>query len=86
MAALTAANMVPVFRNGLSDQVVLYAVRDVTTGDTYTMPEFSIAKQAVILGTTVAGTESCAISGNTVTIPSGLSGDAGYMLVWGASS
>lgn len=86
MAELTDVNVVPVFRNGLSDQVVLYALRDVTSADTYTLPEFSSAKQAVVMGTTVAGVEVASIQGNQVTIPAGLSGDAGYMLVWGASA
>lgn len=86
MAALTSQNVVQVFSNGLSDRIVLYALRDITSGDTYTMPEFTAAKQAVAMGTTVAGVETCSISGTTVTMPAGLSADAGYLLVWGASA
>jgi hypothetical protein len=87
MAELTTNHYVMVWSNGMSDKCALFALRNVTTGDTADLSaDFSVAKQAVILGTTVAGTESVPVSGNIATIPTGLSSDAGYLLVWGASA
>ena len=88
MAVLSTTNVVRVFENGLSDRMVLYALRKVTTGDTFdTAPDFLVARQAIAVGTTVVGQSAVVISANTVvTMPAGLTNDAGYMLVWGVSS
>lgn len=87
MAALTTSHYVQVWANGASDKAALYALRNVTTGDTCDLgADFSILKQATILGTTVAGTETVTVSGTVATIPGGLASDAAYLLVWGASA
>lgn len=85
MAALTVGQQfVKVWEDGLSDKTVLYALRNVTTADTANCAsEFSALKRAVILGTTVAGAAAATVSGTTATMPTGLAGDAGFMLAWG---
>jgi hypothetical protein len=90
MVALGTANVVKVFADGDSDQVALYAMRNVTTGDTINvgpggLADFLGVKQAVVLGTTVAGIANPGIAGTALTIPAGMAGDAAYMLVWGPS-
>ncbi len=75
MAVLTQVNCLRVWADGLSDRVALYALRKVTTADTIDLAaDFLITKQAIMIGTTV------------VTMPAGLSNDAAYLLVWGASA
>jgi hypothetical protein len=90
MATLGQTNVAKVFADGDSDQVALYALRNVTTGDTINtgpggLGDFLGVKQAVVLGTTVAGIANPTIAGTTLTMPAGLAADAGYMLVWGPS-
>lgn len=86
MAVLTSNQVVKVWDNGPSDRVVLYALRNVTTGDTADLvDQFTLLKRAVLLGTTVAGATSAAVAGTVVTIPSGVAGDAGYLLAWGCA-
>lgn len=78
---------VKVWEDGLSDKVVLYALRNVTALDTANLVnDFSAVKRAVILGTTVAGAAAATTSGTTVTLPVGLLGDAGYLLAWGCAA
>lgn len=88
MAVLTNANCVELFRDGRSDTTVLYALRNVTTGDTFDCAsQLSGVKRAVILGTTVAGSEAVStITGTVITIPAGISSDAGWMLAYGPSA
>ena len=87
MAALTPNHYALVWSNGMSDRAALYALRNVTTGDTADLAaEFSIVKQSTIMGTTVAGTETVTVSGTVATIPAGLASDAAYLLAWGASA
>jgi len=91
VAVLGQTNVFKVFADGDSDQVALYAIRNITTGDTVNLGpgglnDFLGIKQAVVLGTTVAGIANPGIAGTTLTVPAGLSGDAGYMLVWGPSA
>lgn len=87
MAELTPDHYVQVWSNGLSDKAALYALRNVTSGDTANLAaDFSVVKQGTILGTTVAGTETVSVDGTVATIPAGLNADAAYLLVWGASA
>jgi hypothetical protein len=87
MAVLTGTNVVPVYRDGVSDRIVLYALRKVTTGDTFDLaPDFSVPKQAIMLGTTVNGSATSSVSGTVVTMPAGLANDAAMLLVWGVSA
>lgn len=87
MAALTAQQCSLVYYNGAADKVCLYALRNVTTGDTFNMSsDLQVALQAVVLGVTVQGSEAASVSGSTVTIPAGLAAAAGWLLVWGVSA
>jgi hypothetical protein len=86
MAVLTSNQVVKVWADGPSDRVVLYALRNVTTGDTAELAnEFTLLKRAVLLGTTVSGAASAVVSGTVATMPSGLAGDAAYLLAWGCA-
>jgi len=87
MAALTSQQVMRVWSDGPSDRAALYALRKVTTADTFdASADFLIVKQAVALGTTVSGIAACVVSGTTITMPAGLVSDAGYLLVWGPSA
>lgn len=85
MTILThGAEVVQVWTDGLSDFVGLYVLRGVTTGDTIDMTiHFRSVKRAVLLGVTVAGTVAASNVANVITIPSGVSNDAAYLLVYG---
>jgi hypothetical protein len=81
MAALTAAQVLQVWAEGRSDRAALYALRNVTAGDTADLSaDFSVVKQAIMLGTTVNGAGVATASGTAVTMPAGLSKDAAYLL------
>ena len=63
MAALTPNHYVLVWSNGMSDKVALYTLRNVTTGDTTDLDsEFSVVKQAIMLGTTVNGSSTASVA------------------------
>jgi len=87
MAVLTGINCLMVWADGLSDRAALFALRKVTTSDTIDLAgTFLIVKQAIMIGTTVNGSATASVSGTVVTMPAGLSNDAAYLLVWGASA
>lgn len=87
MAALTPNRFQLQWSNGASDLAALYALRDVTTGDTCDLAQnFLALKQAVMIGTTVNGSSTCTVSGTVVTMPAGLASDAAYLLAWGDSA
>jgi len=87
MAALTQGHVVRVWENGMSDRVCLYALRNVTTGDTADLGgDLSVVKQAIMIGCTVNGSATAQVSGTVVTMPAGLSQDAAYLLAWGVSA
>jgi hypothetical protein len=89
MAVIGAGQITVVWSDNAADRAVLYKVSKVTAGDTVDIgptgvsADFQLVKQAAFLATTIAGTASCSVSGTVVTMPAGLSNDAGYMLVWG---
>lgn len=86
MAALTNEQFPVLFHDGRSARVALYALLNVSTGDTADLSAlFSSVKRAVILGTTLQGAALVStIAGTTVTIPSG-SNDAGVLLAYGVA-
>jgi malate/lactate dehydrogenase len=88
VAVLTSSQIIRVYSDGTADRLCLYAMRDVTTGDTRDLSaDFTVLKQAIVLGTTTQMAFTAAISGSTViTIPAGLSQDAGWLMAWGASA
>jgi hypothetical protein len=84
MATLTQVQVCLQYSNGEADRVALYALRKVSTGDTYDLAtEFSSPRQAIVIGTTAQMAFTAAIAGSVITIPAGLSSDAGWLLVWG---
>lgn len=87
MAVLAAAQVKQLFVDGDADRIVLYAVRNVTTADTFDVSvDFSRAIRAMAVGATVAGATAVTVSGTVVTIPSGLAGDAAWILVYGCAA
>jgi hypothetical protein len=87
MALLPPERRFRVFSDGLADRVCLYAMRNVSATDTVDLSEdFSVVKRAVFLGTTVAGAASAGVSGTIVTVPTGATNDAAWLLAWGASA
>jgi hypothetical protein len=86
MAALTTDRYPLMWQDGQSDRVALYALRDITTGDTLDLAEqFTILKRGSLVGTTIAATASASISGTVLTIPSGVNRDGAYALVYGVA-
>jgi hypothetical protein len=89
---MTAAQIRRVFSNDAPDRTALYEIFKVSAGDTVDLgpsgvtTDYQLVKQAAVLATTVAGTASCSVSGTVITMPAGLSNDAGYLLVWGDSN
>jgi hypothetical protein len=86
MAALTNAQFPLLYQDGRSARVALYALLDVSTGDTADLSAmFFEVKRAVILGTTLQGAALVStISGTIVTIPAGTN-DAGVLLAYGVA-
>lgn len=86
MAALVHQQYPLQWSDGQADRCALYALRNVTTGDTADLSEqFTVLKRAIILGTTVAGQAAATVNGTTATMPSGLANDAGYLLAFGCA-
>jgi hypothetical protein len=93
--ALIAAGVgaVPVFQMGAADRVILVGLRGVTTGDTLDLGATGLdlllfINRAVIISVTsfveIAATWNS--PGTVVTMPGGLSNDAGYLLAWGSGA
>lgn len=88
MATITGKQVRRLFQDGTAAQLALYAVRDVTTGDTLDLGpsgtgDFLAVKQGAMIGSTTAGSATATASGTVITMPSGLAGDAIYLLAWG---
>jgi hypothetical protein len=89
MAVLTSANVVPVLLRGDADLIALYALRDVTTGDTIdlttlgTSPNFQVIQRGTVLGVSAFVEIAATFTGTVVTMPAGLNKDSGYLTVWG---
>jgi hypothetical protein len=86
MAVLTSSNCTMVYTDGKADKVALFALSKVTTGDTIdvaTISSFLSVNRGVVLGVSSFVEIAATFSGTVVTMPSGLSSDSGYLLVWG---
>ena len=89
MAVINAGQIARVWSDDAADRTALYRISKVTAGDTVDLgpggvaTDFQLVKQAAVLATTIAGTATAAVSGTVVTMPAGLSADAGYLLAWG---
>lgn len=87
MVALDPTRYPLMWQNGESERTALYALRDVTTGDTVDLAQqFTILKRGALVGTTVAGSVTASVSGTTVTIPAGVNRDGAYVLVFGVAA
>ncbi len=89
MAALTSDQIRRVFSDDGPRRWCLFALLNVTTGDTVDMSALNYYRkvnQAMIMGCTVTGTVTATPSGASITIPAGLAGDSGYLLVDGIPS
>lgn len=88
MASLTAANVIPQYTTGGADLLGLYALRNVTAGDTIDIatlgqPVFQQIKRGVVLGVSDFVEIAATFTGTTVTMPSGLANSSAYLLIWG---
>jgi hypothetical protein len=91
--ALIAAGVgaIPVFQAGTADRIVLVGLRNVTTGDTLDLGATGLdllgfINRAVIISVTsfVEIAANWNTPGTVVTMPTGLTNDAGYLLAWGS--
>lgn len=86
MAILTGVNVAAVYTAGQADLIRLYALRNVSTGDTIdlsTITDILIVKAGVVLGVSDFVEIAATFTGTVVTMPSGLSHSSGYLLVLG---
>ncbi len=86
MATLTNVNVTLVYTAGAADKVALFALSKVTTGDTIDVAgisSFLSVNRGVVLGVSAFVEIAATFTGTVVTMPSGLSSDSGYLLVWG---
>jgi flagella basal body P-ring formation protein FlgA len=86
MATLTNLNVHSVYAAGEADLVNLFALRNVTTGDTIdlaTLSNFQVVKAGVVLGVSDFAEIAATFTGTVVTMPSGLSHSSGFLLVLG---
>lgn len=88
MAALVHGQYPLQWQDGQAERAALYALRNVTTGDTFDVAEqFTNVKRAFVMGATVAGQAAVVtITGTVITLPTGLTNDAGWALVFGCAS
>jgi hypothetical protein len=88
MAVLTAFNVNPIYvSSGGADVLALFALHKVNTGDTIDLSIVSpllIVKSGVVLGVSAFVEIAATFTGTVVTLPSGLTNDSGYLLVWGS--
>jgi hypothetical protein len=86
MAVLTAANCTLVYSAGAADKVALFALSKVSAGDTVDVAPLSnllLVQRGVVLGISDFVEIAATFTGTVVTMPSGLSSDSAYLLVWG---
>jgi hypothetical protein len=92
MAVLDPAkNASVVYRDGHADSVVLIALRNVSTDDTLDVgPSGMNLLQVINRGVCISVTSFVEISatraGTVVTMPAGLTTDAGFLLLWGSGT
>jgi len=90
MATLVAGtNANVVVQSGSADRMVLIAVRNVNTGDTLDvgssgMGVMQFINRAVCISVTSFVEIAVSFTGTVLTMPSGLTNDAGYVLLWGS--
>lgn len=86
MALLSNPQVTELWRSGIAEQFMLFAVKNVTTGDTMDLASnFRVVLQAAFVGATVSGIAPGTISGTIVTAPAGLTSAGAYLLVQGVA-
>lgn len=92
MTVLTSAQVIPMLIRGDGDMVGLYALRNVTTGDTIDVttvpfqlgvPTFQVIKRGAIISTTDFVEIAATFTDTVVTMPAGMAKSGGYMILWG---
>lgn len=84
MATLTDDQVTICWEQGTCEKFGLYAVKFVTSGDTYDMTaKFRLVLQSTWMGATVSGTVTGSQNGSVVTAPAGLSSAGAFLLVSG---
>lgn len=87
MAVLLPTRFPLRYASGDSDKVAMFALLDVTAGDTVDLSEhFNVVKRGTLVGVTVAAAVAASVSGTVVTIPAGANRDAAVLTVYGVSS
>jgi hypothetical protein len=86
MALLDGSQVTELWRSGIAEQFMLFAVKKVTTGDTMDLGlYFRVVMQVAFIGATVSGIAQGTINGTTVTAPAGLTNAGAYMFVQGVA-
>ncbi len=88
MAALNPSGQTFIaFDDGKTDRFIVLGIRGISTLDTLDVSGwFSKVVTAAFIATTVNAQGLCTVTGTTVTIvPTGLTGDAGYLMVRGTA-
>lgn len=88
MAVLTPNQVIPMLIRGDGDMIALYALRNVTTGDTIDVttlgtPTFQVVKRAAVIASSDFVEIAASFTDTVVTMPSGLAKSGGYMVLWG---
>jgi hypothetical protein len=86
VAVLTASNCKLLYAEGQADKVALFGLSKVTAGDTIDVSTVSthlFVSRGVVLGVSSFVEIAATFTGTVVTMPSGLSNDSGYLLIWG---
>jgi hypothetical protein len=91
VAVVTSQQVVVPHFEGNIDRFALVGLKNVTTGDTVDLgaggayPLFSGVERAVAIGLTVVGSAVVSNTGNVLTVPAGIAGDAVVVLVYGSA-
>jgi hypothetical protein len=86
MAVLPNTQFPNRWMNGDSDRCAVFALLDVSAGDTLDLQEFfTVVKRATLLGVTIAAAAVANVSGTVVTIPAGVNQDAAILTAYGVA-
>lgn len=88
MAALPTNQYPMRYMSGDSDRVAVFALLNVTAGDTVDLStHFSVVRRATLLGVTVAAAVAATVSaGTVVTVPAGAANDAAMLTAYGVAN
>lgn len=72
--------------SGDSDRYAVFALLNITAGDTVDLAEFfTVVKRATLLGVTVAAALAASVSGTVITVPAGANSDAAILTAYGVA-